>query len=85
MDRQAVRLKKLLEDLLEASKASTGNITVNAARPASGELLAVTGEYAEKLAAARLEPIMTAARKEAVIFADGRLLWRVFDNMMQIL
>lgn len=83
LDRQAVRLKKLLEDLLEASKASTGNITVNAAPTSVGELLRqVTGEYAEKLAAARLEPIMTLPGKEAVIFADGRLLWRVFDNMM---
>lgn len=83
LDRQSIRLKKLLEDLLEASKASTGNITVNAAPTSVGELLRqVTGEYAEKLAAAQLEPIITLPAQEARIFADGRLLWRVFDNLM---
>ncbi|RKJ77553.1 hypothetical protein D7X33_11595 [Butyricicoccus sp. 1XD8-22] len=83
LDRQSGRLKKLLEDLLEASKASTGNITVNAAPTSVGELLRqVTGEYAEKLTAAGLEPIITLPAHDAMIFADGRLLWRVFDNLM---
>lgn len=83
LDRQAVKLKKLLEDLIEASKASTGNIAVNAAPTNVGELLRqVTGEYAEKLLQAQLEPIITLPGKEAVIFADGRLLWRIFDNLM---
>ncbi len=83
LDRQSGRLKKLLEDLLEASKASTGNITVNAAPTSVGELLRqVTGEYAEKLMAAGLEPIITLPAHDAMIFADGRLLWRVFDNLM---
>lgn len=83
LGRQSDRLKKLLEDLLEASKASTGNIAVNAAPTSVGELLRqVTGEYAEKLAAAGIEPIVTLPGHDAMIYADGRLLWRVFDNLM---
>ena len=83
LDRQSIRLKKLLEDLLEASKASTGNITVNAAPTNVGELLRqVVGEYTEKLADAQLEPIITLPSENATIYADGRLLWRVFDNLM---
>lgn len=83
LDRQSIRLKKLLEDLLEASKASTGNITVDAMPTSVGELLRqVVGEYAEKLSAAGIEPIITIPAQDAMIFADGRLLWRIFDNLM---
>lgn len=83
LDRQSSRLKKLIEDLVEASKASTGNIEVNSARTEVGVLLTQTiGEYEEKIKNSGLELILKKPEDEVFIMADGRLLWRVFDNLM---
>ena len=84
LDRQSSRLKKLTEDLVEASKASTGNIQANLEPTNLNVLLQQTaGEYAEKLKSAHLELLLTANPEESTfIFADGKLLWRVFDNLM---
>lgn len=80
--RQSARLKKLTEDLVEASKASTGNIPVTLVPTNLSELLnQAAAEYAERLAAGRLEPILTAD-PELAAQADGRLLWRVLDNLL---
>ena len=80
LQRQSARLKKLIDDLLEASKASTGNLTVNAEPCDVGVLLDQTlGEYGEKLSAAGLEPVLT---KPEIIMADGRHMWRIFDNLL---
>ena len=83
LQRQSARLKKLIEDLLEASKASTGNLTVNAEPCDVGVLLDQTlGEYGEKLSAAGLEPVLTKPEKPVIIMADGRHMWRIFDNLL---
>jgi len=83
LDRQSARLKKLIEDLVEASKASTGNIEVNRERTEIGILLTQTvGEYEEKLKGNNLELILKKPEEDVFIMADGRLLWRVFDNLM---
>jgi signal transduction histidine kinase len=83
LDRQSARLKKLTEDLVEASKASTGNMDVNRVRTEIGILLTQTvGEYEEKLKENDLELILKKPDDEIFIMADGRLLWRVFDNLM---
>lgn len=83
LDRQSARLKKLTEDLLEASKASTGNITVNSERTDVVELLNQSiGEYAERFLDNKLDVVFYPPEKEAVIIVDGRLLWRVFDNLL---
>jgi signal transduction histidine kinase len=83
LDRQSSRLKKLTEDLLEASKAATGNISVNFGRTDLVELLNQSlGEYAGRFEAGRLEPVFKTGREQAFISADGRLLWRVFDNLL---
>lgn len=83
LDRQSTRLKKLTEDLVEASKASTGNIEINWARTEIGVLLAQTvGEYEEKLKDIGIELILKKPEEEVFVMADGRLLWRVFDNLM---
>lgn len=83
IDRQSVRLKKLTEDLVEASKASTGNIAVHAERTDVNVLLAqAAGEYEEKFKACGLEPVLDFRVREPHIWADGRLLWRVLDNLM---
>lgn len=83
LDRQAERLKKLIADLIEASKASTGNITVNAERTNVAELLRqCIGEYSERFAAMELEAVLNVPESDQYIMADGRLLWRVFDNLL---
>ncbi len=84
LDRQSVRLKKLLEDLLEASKASTGNLDVNLEKMDVAILLnQLVGEYTEKLAGRRLSLVMdTHGFEQVYIMADGRHIWRVFDNLL---
>lgn len=83
LDRQSARLKKLTEDLVEASKASTGNITVHAAATDVVELLNQSvGEYSERFEQAEVIPVVETPEHEVPIFADGRLLWRVFDNLL---
>ncbi len=83
IDRQASRLKKLITDLVEASKASTGNIQVNPERCDIAVLLEqAAGEYDEKLKCAELFPVLRIPNEPLYIYADGRLLWRVFDNLL---
>lgn len=83
LDRQSARLKKLTEDLVEASKATSGNIEVNPVRTDMLELLQQSvGEYAGRLAENGLETVIRSAESEAIVLADGRLLWRVFDNIL---
>lgn len=84
LDRQSAKLKKLTEDLVEASKASSGAITVNKENLDLAELVGQSvGEYAEKFTAANLEPVVGLPEEETTISADGRLLWRVLDNLLQ--
>lgn len=81
--RQSVRLKRLIEDLVEASKASTGNLEV-CLQPcdASVFLIQADGEYEEKLKKADLTLVVQQPDSEIRILADGRRMWRVFDNLM---
>jgi len=81
--RQSERLKKLIEDLVEASKASTGNVEVHLAPCEINVLLAQTaGEYTQRLKERGLELITRQPDAPVRIAADGRHLWRVFDNLM---
>ncbi len=81
--RQSARLKKLTEDLVEASKASTGNIQVNLVPTSVEEIVnQAVAEYAERLEAGRLEPIVHLSDRSLSALADGRLLWRVLDNLL---
>ena len=83
LDRQARRLKKLTEDVLEASKAATGNIKVELGRTDAVELLGqCLAEYVERFQTANLTAVMQTPGEPAFILADGRLLWRVFDNLL---
>ena len=83
LDRQSAKLKKLITDLIEVSKATTGNITVHAERSHAGELLRqCVGEYAERFQSCNLDVVLSIPEQEPSIYADGRLLWRVFDNLL---
>ncbi len=82
LNRQAARLKKLTEDLVEASKASSGSLPVHLAPTDVNVLLSqLAGDYMEKLEDAQLEPISRPAPSQPVIQADGQLLSRVLGNL----
>jgi len=83
LTRQSVRLKKLIEDLIEASKASTGNLEVLLAPCESNVLLSqAAGEYEAKMKEHNLELVVSQPDHPVMIMADGRRLWRVFDNLL---
>ena len=83
LDRQSNRLKKLIEDLIEASKASTGALSVNMEPVDAAVILdQVVGEFREKLEARGLSVVVNAQQPPVMILADGRHLWRVMDNLM---
>ena len=82
LDRKSQRLKKLTEDLVEASKASTGSLTVHR------EVLNLTelakqaiGEYNERFVEANLVVRQSAPDYPLYIEADGHHVWRVLDNL----
>lgn len=81
--RQSARLKKLIEDLMEASKAITGAISVQEERCQVDVMLTqAAGEYEERLKEKQLELIVRKPEERVEILADGRHLWRVFDNLL---
>lgn len=83
LDRQSTRLKKLIEDLMEASKASTGNLPVNAeVCDATVMLTQIVGEFSERAEKNQLELIVDCPNPPVSIFVDGRHLWRIIDNLM---
>lgn len=83
LSRQAVRLKKLTEDLLEASKASSGSLSVSLQPTDAVELLTqAVGEYEERFAARGLHTVLDIRHNPLWISADGKHLWRVFDNLL---
>ena len=83
LDRQSHRLKKLTEDLVEASKASSGVLNVDL-RPTDVNVLfsQIEGEYQERLAACQLTLVTQPPAPGTVIRADSRLLSRIMDNLV---
>ena len=83
LDRQSKRLKKLTEDLVEASKASSGTLTVELQPTDVNVLLSqVEGEYQERLASCHLTLVVQPPQPGTTIRADSRLLSRVMDNLV---
>ena len=105
LERQSARLKKLTEDLVEASKASSGALKVRLSPTNVTEILEQSlAEYRDRLAQANLTPVLTrrsgviapapggvavsasdapgASGEQLFVQADGRLLWRIFDNLL---
>ena len=83
LDRQSIRLKKLIEDLVEASKASTGNLSVELEKCNLSLLMnQAIGEFYEKLELNNLQVIQSQENQDVYIMADGRRLWRVIDNLL---
>lgn len=83
LSRQSAKLKKLIEDLLEASKASTGNISVNLSKFELGILLSqALGEYDERFKNSNLQVVLNKTDDMLFVMADSRHMWRVFDNIL---
>ena len=82
LSRQSNRLKKLTEDLIEASKASTGNISMELTSIDVKEILEQSlAEYKEKFDANGLEIITDIKDEDIKVRADGNLLWRILNNL----
>ncbi len=83
LSRQSARMKKLIEDLMELSKANSGNITAHIAKLDAAESVnQALGEFSDKFAAAQLEPVFQIPQTPIAMLADGRLVWRVLSNLM---
>jgi len=83
LDRQSQRLKKLIDDLMEMSKASTGNLAVDIQRVDAAEAVnQALGEFADKLERAQLLPVFRQPEEQVYMMADGRLVWRVMSNLL---
>ena len=83
LSRQSNRMKRLIDDLIELSKASTGNITVNLTTMDAVETVnQALGEFTDKLDAAHLMPVFRAPKEPLYIHADGRLAWRAMSNLL---
>lgn len=81
--RKSEHLKRLLEDLVEISKAQTGNLDIDLAPCDAGVLLTqASGEYIQKCENAGLELITDIPESRISIMADGRRIWRVFENLL---
>lgn len=83
LDRQSKRLKKLTEDLVEASKASSGALPVDL-QPTDVSVLfsQITGEYQDRLADCHLTLVTQPPVGQPVVLADSKLLSRVMDNLV---
>ena len=83
LDRQSQRLKKLVGDLMDMSKASSGNMTVEFTQVDAVESVnQALGEFADKLERVNLTPVFRHPDTPVMMQADGRLLWRVMSNLL---
>ena len=83
LSRQSLRMKKLIDDLLELSKATTGNMPVDMQEGDAVEYLnQALGEFSDKLDSVPLTPIFEAPAEPVMIRCDGRLTWRVLSNLL---
>jgi len=82
LHRQSQRLKKLIDDLMEMSKASSGNLAVEIGTVDAAEAVnQALGEFADKLDKIPLYPVFRQPESPMMMLADGRLVWRVLSNL----
>ncbi len=83
LSRQSLRMKKLIDDLIELSKATTGNMPVDIQTADAVEYLnQAIGEFSDKLEAVPLTPIFESPQEQVLMRCDSRLTWRVLSNLM---
>ena len=84
LDQKSQRLKQLTEDLVEASRASSGNVVLDIRRIDLKELLMQTsGEFAERFEARGLQLVENFPQNPQYVDADGRRLWRIIENLFR--
>lgn len=82
LDQKSQRLKTLTEDLFEAAKASSGSIPVNSEKLDIGDFVAQgMGEMADRIADSGLDFRISLPESRVYAYGDGRLLWRVMENL----
>ena len=82
LDTKSQRLKQLTDDLVEASKISSGNIVLQMERINLIELLNQTiGEFSEKFEQKNLTPVIRTKKSSVYVEADSRRIWRVIENL----
>ena len=82
LDEKSKKLKRLIEDLTEASKANSGNIKMNVAQVNLNEMaLQAVGENSDVLENAGLDVILTERDKEIIVSADSQRTFRIIDNL----
>ena len=82
LEAKSQRLKTLTEDVVEASKVSSGNITLEFMNINFVEMIQQTsGEFEEKFKARNLTEVLTLPEEEVIIRVDGRRMWRVLENI----
>ena len=83
LDRQSQRLKKLIDDLMDMSKASSGSMNVELGQVDVVEAVnQALGEFADKLDQVNLTPVFRHPDFPVIMQADGRLIWRVLSNLL---
>lgn len=83
LDNKSKRLKVLIEDLFEASKASSGNIDLNIEKLDLNQLLRQSiGENEEKISKANLDLKVNLPKEQIYINCDGKRMYRVFENLL---
>ena len=82
LEQKSQRLKTLTEDVVEASKVSSGNITLEYMTINLAEMIQQSsGEFEEKFKARNLQEVLTLPEEETLIRADGRRTWRIIENI----
>lgn len=83
LEEKSARLKQLVEDLIEASKASSGNLAVSKEKVDMHQLvMQAYGEYEEKIVKAGLDIRINTLEKDLFVLADGKYLWRIIENLL---
>ena len=83
LENKAQRLRQLTDDLVEASKISSGNITLHPEQINYAEIInQILGEFYEKFADYELTPILKCEKYDVLIMADPRQLYRVIENLL---
>lgn len=82
LDNKSQRLKKLIEDLVEASKVSTGNVKLNLEKINIVELInQAVGEFEDKFNLKGLDIVIDSNENEIYIIADSRYMYRIIENL----
>ena len=83
LERQSLRLKRLLEDLIEASKVSTGNVELELTDcDAVVVLEQAVGEFLGQAEEAKVTLVKEVRQQPISVLADGRALWRILENLL---